>query len=382
MGTPLVAAGTMALVALAAGASAQDRFLGPRPGEQAFTVQRDLPYRQAGDRRLAFDLYRPAAGGARPVVVFLNGIGVDWMRVHAQYAGWAAAVTTRGLAGVTMDSAEPTVDDDFRALVAHLRANAALLGLDPGRLLLWSCSANVKRGLPLAMAADSGVQAAVVYYGIGELAAFRGERPVLFVRAGLDNPGLNRALDELVARGLRDNAPVEVLNHAAGSHGFDLRDDTEATRAVITRTLDFMERALTTPLVDAVRDGVPLAAAAGRVFVQDWKGAAEAYAALAVARPADSLVWQRLGEARVALGEWRPAAEAFEKALSLESPNRGMVSVSLAKAYARLGDADRALAALEGVRPFLRFFAADLKADPAFASLRADPRFTALVPVQ
>ena len=59
-----------------------------------------------------------------------------------------------------------------------------------------------------------------------------------------------------------------------------------------------------------------------------------------------------------------------------------MVSVSLAKAYARLGEADRALAALESVRQFLRFFVADLKADPAFASLRADPRFTALVPVQ
>jgi hypothetical protein len=378
----MTAAGTMAVVVLAAGASGQDRFLGPRPGEQAFTVQRDLPYRQAGDRTLAFDLYRPAVGGARPVVVFLNGIGVDWMRGHAQYAGWAAAVTTRGLAGITMDSNEPTVDDDFRSLVAHLRANAAILGVDPGRLLLWSCSANVKRGLPLAMAGDSGVQAAVVYYGIGELTAFRGERPVLFVRAGLDNPGLNRALDELVARGLRDNAPVEVLNYAAGSHGFDLRDDTETTRAVITRTLDFMERALTTPLVDAVRDGVPLAAAAGRVFQQDWKGAADAYAALAAARPADSLVWQRLGEARVALGEWRPAAEAFEKALALGSPNRGMVSVSLAKAYARLGDADRALAALEGVRQFLRFFVADLKSDPAFASLRTDPRFAALVPAQ
>jgi tetratricopeptide (TPR) repeat protein len=125
-----------------------------------------------------------------------------------------------------------------------------------------------------------------------------------------------------------------------------------------------------------------VAGAAGGVSPLAWPGAAAAYGARAAPRPGDSLVWQRLGEARVALGEWRPAAEAFEKALSLGSPNRGMVSVSLAKAYARLGDADKALAALEGVRQFLRFFVADLRTDPAFASLRSDPRFALLVPAQ
>lgn len=379
MGTRVIAAAVI-VFGLSAGASAQDRFLGPTPGKEAFTVQRDLVYRRAGERTLSFDLYRPAAGGARPIVVLLNGIGADWMRGHTQYAGWAAAVTTRGLAGITMDSTEATVDEDFRALLAHLRENAGTLAVDPARVLVWACSANVKRGLPLAMSADAGVQAGVMYYGIAELAAFRADRPLLFVRAGLDNPGLNRAIDELVARGLRDNAPLEVINYAGGSHGFDLRDDSEATRAVIARTLDFMERALTTPFVEAVRETVPLATAAGRAFQQDWRGAAEAYAALATARPTDSLVWQRLGEARFALGEWHPAAEAFDKALALGSPNRGLVSVTVAKAYARLGDAERAIAALEGVRQFLRFFVADLRNDPAFASLRSDPRFTALLP--
>lgn len=373
---------TLCLILLASGASAQttDRFMAPLPAAGEVTIQKDVVYRTDGAASLAYDLYRPAKISAVvPVVIFVNGIGAPWMRGHVQYTGWARAVTARGLAGVTMDSREATVDDDVRALIAHLAANANPMGLDVSRVALWSCSANVRRGLPLAQSLGASIRSAVVYYGAAEQPTYRRDLPVLFVRAGQDGASLNRGLEAMIAKALADNAPAEMINVAAGVHGFDVRDDTEATRATIAGTLDFLEKTLRGPFYEAVQAGADLANAAAAVYREDWAAAALAYEGLVAGNPRDSLLWQRLGEALRAKGEDAAALKAFEKALSIGSPNRGLVSFAAATIYAQGNRVDNAFKVLEGMRPQLRFFAARLRTEPVFEALRKDPRFETLM---
>ena len=361
-------------------ATADDRFMGPSPETRDVEVRRDIVYRKSAEGSLAFDLYLPTKRAAPvPVVIFVNGIGADWMRGHAQYVGWGRAATTRGLAGIAMDSQEATVNEDVRSLIAHLDANAAGLGVDATRIALWSCSANVTRGLPLAQSLGPAIRSAVVYYGTATVPTFRRDLPLLFVRAGLDGPGLNRGLEALVARALADNAPVEVLNVASGVHGFDVRDDTEVTRATIARTLDFLAKTLTGPFSAAVQEGKTLADASAAVYREDWPAAATAYEGLVRAKPEDSLLWQRLGEARVAVANPAGAIAAFERALALGSPNRGIVSFALVNLYARGGDIDKVFIALQGMKAQLRFFAERLRTESVFTALRQDPRFEALM---
>lgn len=354
--------------------------MAPLPAAAEITMHKDVVYRTDGAVRLAFDLYRPAKISALvPVVIFVNGIGAPWMRGHVQYTGWASAVTARGLAGITMDSREATVDADVRALIAYLTANADPMGLDASRIALWSCSANVRRGLPLAQSLGAPIRSAVVYYGTAEQPAYRRDLPVLFVRAGQDGTGLNRALEAMIAKALADNAPVEALNVAAGVHGFDVRDDTEASRAAISGTLDFLSKTLRGTFYDSVQAGADLATAAAAVYREDWSAAALAYEGLVAAHPRDSLLWQRLGEALRAKGEDAAALKAFEKALSIGTPNRGLVSFAAATLYAQGNRVDNAFKVLEGMRPQLRFFAARLRSEPVFERLRLDPRFEVLM---
>ena len=354
--------------------------MGPVPAAAEVEIRKNIVYRKSGDASLAFDLYLPVKRSAAvPLVIFVNGIGADWMRGHAQYTGWGNAATTRGLAGVTMDSREATVDDDVRGLIAYLAANATALGVDASRIALWSCSANVTRGLPLAQSSGPMVRSAVVYYGTAAVSSFRRDLPLLFVRAGLDGAGLNRGLEAMVARAFADNAPVEVLNVASGVHGFDVRDDTEVTRAAIRRTLDFLESTLTSPFSTAVREGEALSAASAAVYREDWPAAAAAYEGLTAGRSEDSLLWQRLGEARRQTGDTKGALIALERALALGSPNHGIVSFAIATLRAQGAEVDKAFSALEGMKPQLRFFAARLRAEPIFAAVRADPRFEALM---
>jgi hypothetical protein len=360
--------------------AAEDRFVAPLPPPSEVEVKPNLAYRKTGEGSLAFDLYLAARRTAPPpVVIFVNGIGADWMRGNVQYTSWGRAVTARGLAGVTMDSREGSVDDDVKALVAHLGANAGALGIDASRVALWSCSANVGRGLALAETLGPPVRSAVVYYGGAEVSSFRRDLPVLFVRAGLDSPRLNRGLEALVARALADNAPVEVLNVAAGVHGFEIRDDVETSRAAIGRTLDFLTATLGDGLAQSLAAGQPLAAAAAAVYREDWPAAVIAYEGLVQTHPGDSLLWQRLGEARRARGDAPAALSAFAKALALGSPNHGIVSFAVATLKAQAGDVEGALASLQGMKRQLRFFAEQVRTDPVFEALRKDPRLTALL---
>jgi len=65
--------------------------------------------------------------------------------------------------------------------------------------------------------------------------------PMLFVRAGRDHfPGINDALDKVIAGALRRNLPFTLVNHATGAHGFDVDEDTDVSRAIVRQVLAFL----------------------------------------------------------------------------------------------------------------------------------------------
>ena len=111
---------------------------------------RDLPY---GDHpKDRFDLYR-ADGGPSPVIVFTHG--GQWQRGSTtSSSGWAEAALSHGIslvAGTFPMIPEVRLSDMVEhatALVRHIRANAAELGVDPNRI----CIAGHSSGAHLAAA--------------------------------------------------------------------------------------------------------------------------------------------------------------------------------------------------------------------------------------
>jgi hypothetical protein len=68
------------------------------------------------------------------------------------------------------------------------------------------------------------------------------EVPMLFVRAGREHfPGLNQALDRVVARAVARNLPVWFINHSTGAHGFDLDEKTALSRGIVQQVVMFLQ---------------------------------------------------------------------------------------------------------------------------------------------
>ena len=66
--------------------------------------------------------------------------------------------------------------------------------------------------------------------------------PLFIVRSGKDEtPHLNEMMDQFIVSALKCNLAITIANHATGPHSFDVMDDSEESRALIRRILDFMK---------------------------------------------------------------------------------------------------------------------------------------------
>ena len=156
----------------------------------------------------------------------------------------------------------------------------------------------------------SAVKAAVMYYGAAPVTQFRLDLPVLFVRAGLDRPDLNRAITTLASTAVTQNAPFTLLNHPGGYHAFEMANFDDATRDVMEQTIAFVKRATARSYQGAVQSGMTEATAAGQVLNGNFKQAAATYASLVAARPDDARLRLSYGEAL--LGDQQFAAACTE----------------------------------------------------------------------
>jgi acetyl esterase/lipase len=250
------------------------------PGMDAVSVRRDVSY-ASGDPGLLMDVYRPSSAAPEaplPGVLLIHGgpgpkLGAKDMGVFTSYGRLLAA---SGLAAVTFNHRFLALDRlldgaaDVGAAHAFLLANAAELGVDSTRLAFWAFSGG---GPFLSLAlrdATAHVRAVVAYYAAldirekapGSNAVISDEdrrelspahhveaqagrvAPLLVARAGLDHPFLNAGIDRFVQAALSANAPIDVMNHPAGRHGFDILDDDARSREIIARTMEFLKARL------------------------------------------------------------------------------------------------------------------------------------------
>lgn len=253
------------------------------PGMHRAQVTRGVAYRHIGRRVLRMDLYRPR-GAPRsrqlPVVLIggpsLTGAG----RLSGQKVGWGQLVAASGLAAAVFDirsdnylrtPAAPSAD--VAAAIGFLRARGARLGVDAGRMCTlgfslgtapWHLHAAMRQPLPF-------MRCNAVYYGAldfrelaerygrdpralepFEAAGYLRERgasipPMLIAQAGADDPAINNSIDRFLTAARSAGAPVELLTHRGGGHGFDVDSHTARSRAIVRRTLAFFRERLLVP---------------------------------------------------------------------------------------------------------------------------------------
>lgn len=247
------------------------------PDMDRVTMRRDVEYRATDAGALTMDIFYPpdSKSEARaPALVFVLGypdpgfqrmLGCKQKEMES-YISWGQLVAALGLVAITYTNMEP--EADIRALLRHIREDAASLGIDENRIGVWACSGNVPNALSLLTAEASGyLKCAVLCYGYmldlgeetgvaeaasqwkfvnpcaGRTVSDLAQNISLFIaRAGEDRTlHLNETIDRFVIEALNCNLPVTLANHSAGSHAFDLLEDNEASRRIIKQILAFIQ---------------------------------------------------------------------------------------------------------------------------------------------
>ena len=367
------------LAAPFASGRSQEQTLALRPASSNVTVTKDVEYGRSDTVTLRMDVYRPTGASTSPTLIFFNhGTGADRRRWF--YEAWARAAASRGVVAILFDLRFGSEATDFGSLLAYLTSRGAPLGVDKDAIAVYAASGNVFTGLPLVEDPKlTAVKAAVMYYGEAPITEFRRDLPVLYVRAGLDRPSVNEAIAKLATLAVTQNAPVTLLNHASGYHGFEMFNNDDATRDVMEQTIAFVRRATSPAFQTAVRRGIPEATAAGYVQMRDFGKAVPIYAELVAARPDDARLRLSYGEALLGNAQYAEACGELEK---LKGKGLGPRDLGLPAARACMlkGDADAAIAWLKTIPT--RFLPPDVQNEAVFAPLKAREDFRALFPTR
>lgn len=222
------------------------------PGMEKVEIKKGLVYKTINDTTLTFDIYYPPSFNKKaklPLVVFVNGVGGDGPPSWRVYQDWAKHVALRKMIAINYKSRPGKTLNESEALIGYLQQHADELNVDKNRLGLWSCSANVGVGLPLAMQTNRKyIRALVMYYGAGwtpeDNVIKRQDLEIQLVRAGLDFYNLNKNIESLMQNALKEDAHLEYINYPEGQHAFDVLDDTPRSKMIIQQTLDFLSQKL------------------------------------------------------------------------------------------------------------------------------------------
>ena len=248
------------------------------PGMERAKVQKNLVYKKAGELELQMDVYAPPdlkRGERRPAVIFVSG-DAPWellkdLKDWGVYTSYGQLVAASGLVGVAFNhrstekftkirDAASDIDD----AITYARAHADALNIDPDRICLWAYSAGgpflqtmlrekpafvrcivgyySMFGLPQGAAADDIVREFTVANYLGQNP--KSVPPLMVVRAGRDVPFINDSADAFLREAVKQNLNIEFINYVEGVHGFDVENNTDRTREIIRRTLEFVKQHL------------------------------------------------------------------------------------------------------------------------------------------
>jgi acetyl esterase/lipase len=265
-----------------------ERVVYSMPGMDKVGVREDLVYRTLDDQELKLDVYYPTdyrPGQKLPAVILVHGEWPPHIIRHSKdlgvYITWGQLIAASGVIAVNFNhrateqfTKVADAASDVANLIAYVRYNADDLDIDDGRLGIWAFSAGMPLGMRAALRdAPPYVRCIVAYYGVMDLQQAAdilpdvpGEvlrdfsalhylqqygptvAPTFIAKAGLDSARLNATIDRFVEEAQRLGAPVEVMTHPEGHHGFDVLDDNERSRDIIRRTLQFVTDSLRTTI--------------------------------------------------------------------------------------------------------------------------------------
>lgn len=252
------------------------------PGMERVQAKTDVTYKRDDGTDLKMDIYGPPSlpSEARvPAVFFIHGGWIppdlnpkpkDW-GVYRSYGRLAAA---SGFVGVTFNHRYHGWDEanfarsvsDVADAIAFVRDHAAEYHVDPGRICLWAFSGGGPHLTAALREPADYVRCIVSYYALLDLGVATGfgtvalpaetvERyspvryiradnptipPVFIARAGLDGAAINQSIAEFTDRAFAHGVTIEVANHPAGRHGFDILDDDARSREIVARTIEFI----------------------------------------------------------------------------------------------------------------------------------------------
>ena len=345
--TRALACAALAGVVVAAPARAQDRWLGQAVPDHAVRVDTGMVFHSADTLTLRFDLYRPTAAAAAPLpmVIIYNGFASREIRQRPQHVDWGRYLASSGLAAINYDSHADGQVQDFDALRAHLVRNATALGIDPAATGILAWSGHAFTGYPLAMDPQrTDLSAAVFLYGLGPSPYEpRLDLPTLFVRAGLDEVGLNVRMDSIAGHALRRNAPVSVINHSSGIHGFDGAPHEAVSEDIVAAMVAFLRSNLSAETRAARAAGMLATRAASALYNRDWPGAVAGYEAMVRADSTNTTLRMRLGHALTGAGAYRRALAEYQRTVDLGDGRLRDISNGAVVAAAGLRDFDLAL---------------------------------------
>ena len=224
------------------------------PEMKKVIVKENRPF-NAGDTVLTFDIYYPPGFTFKtslPVILFNNGVGSLELPRWGIYKDWARLAAANGLVAVNHQSRNGKALADDEALLDYLVSHAGELNIDPGKIGLWTCSANARTGMRMAYKTKPDlIKALVIYYGGPDsLGQLRQNLPTLMVRAGLDAQFINTGIDNFIQASLQQDTRLEVINYLEGIHAFDAFTHTSESKEIVIRTIQFFKKNLNPPVTN------------------------------------------------------------------------------------------------------------------------------------
>ena len=247
-------------------------------GEEKVRVSKDLVYRSGPEARA--DVYEPAGitrNAKAPIVVLIHG-GVPKVPVLPKdwgfFQSWGRLLAASGFVAVAFNHRlgfpEPFMieaADDVERVLAYVRCHAAECGGDPERIGLIAYSAGGPLLSRYIREARPDVRCLAAFYCMLDVRDSESHRqfmtpeelavyspaaqvenhaatmpPMFVMRAGQDQiPGLNTWMEKFLDVAIRKNAPITLMIHPAGVHGFDNTTDDERSRKILKGAIAFLD---------------------------------------------------------------------------------------------------------------------------------------------
>ncbi len=376
----------------AAGAQAYPPFF-PEPPAGVIEKMRSVQYATADTTSLLMDVYRPAKATRDAPVLILYILNFPERKPEREtnewIQSWARMAAANGIVAILPDlRAEPGTGnasgparargDDFDKLLTYVGAHAREYGADPERIAVFAGSGAVASALPAVEdPRQVAIRSAVMYYGGAgaNVTSFRVDLPLLYVRSGLDSPGTNAEIVKMIAAATTQNAPITLVNHHIGEHGFEGRNNDLASKQIIEETVAFVQRTTDPAYQAAIRSRHLYAAAAGQISAADYAGAAQTFAKLLKQKPGDPGIRVSYGSALLSDKQYAAACEE----LRAIAPPQYSALLPGARACVLAQKNDLAIALLQSMpKDWLKFAEARLRADSVYAPIWERTDFKAL----